>query len=290
LPPHFSVIILQHAAEGKSNPVKATVSILEAVIESQGGRERGPVETGIGEARTTRKTDEAGDGGLTVISCSKGRLDGEMDGRLARAFEEEGTVLLYPAEGARDVRELVDRKKEWKGDGEERGGGKGEGREDCKRKITLIVLDGTWESARRMYTRNTCLHGLPTVCLPLPSSLPSSVPSPAPSSPSTPRTDGIADIDERQIWLSRPPIFTVRMEPPKVLGKGGRSTAEAVALALFLLGEKKVAEAIIEAVRRANGMQLSLTDPAKVRHRRERKGYIENLYSGSREHSLYHML
>eukprot|EP00624_Nannochloropsis_granulata_P006820 evm.model.NODE_5207_length_48865_cov_35.227627.6 len=80
------------------------------------------------------------------------------------------------------------------------------------------------------------------------------------------------------------------MEPPKVLGKGGRSTAEAVALALFLLGEKKVAEAIIEAVRRANGMQLSLTDPAKVRHRRERKGYIENLYSGSREHSLYHML
>lgn len=266
------------------------MSILEAVFESQGGQEKELVETGTGEVRTLRKTNEARNGGLIVISCPKGMLKREMDARLARAFEEEGTVLLYPAEGARDVRQLlVDRKKGRKEDGDEGGGVKGGGREGCEWKNTLIVLDGTWESARRMYTRNTCLHGLPTVCLPLPSSLPFPVPSPTLSSSSTPRASGTDGIDEQLIWLARPPIFTVRKEPPKVLGKGGRSTAEAVALVLFLLGEKQLAEAIIEAVRRANGMQLSLTDPAKVRHRRERKGYIENLYSASHEQAFFHM-
>lgn len=230
--------------------------------------------TDTGEEGPERKTD----GRLLVIECPRGRVDGETDARLARALEEEGTVLLYPAEGARDVRELVDRKREGEKRREEGEKGGGRGGEDRRRKITLIVLDGTWESARRMYARNKCLHALPTVCLPLPSSLSSPLPSLTLSTSSTSQTD--EEEREQHAWLVRPPIFTVRKEPPEVLGKGGRSTAEAVALVLFLLGgEKRVAEVIIEAVRRANGLQLSLTDPAKVRHRRERKGYIENLYT-----------
>jgi len=64
------------------------VSILEAVFESQGGQEKELVETGTGEVRTLRKTNEARNGGLIVISCPKGMLKGEMDARLARAFEE----------------------------------------------------------------------------------------------------------------------------------------------------------------------------------------------------------
>jgi len=236
----------------------------------EGGREGGRESKGEGEEEVEIETN----GRLVVIECPREMVDGGTDARLARALEEEGTVLLYPAQGARDVRELVGRKREEDEGQKEEGGGGGQ-----RRKVTLIVLDGTWESARRLYARNKCLHALPTVCLPLPSSLPSSIPS-----PTLPFSSTLPDLDkeerELQAWLARPPIFTVRKEPPKALGKGGRSTAEAVAFVLFLLGEKNVAEVIIEAVRRANGMQLSLTDPAKVRHRRERKGYMENLYSG----------
>lgn len=241
----------------------------------EGGKE----SRGEGEEKVGRETDEACNGSLTVIVCSKGRVDSETDARLARALEEEGTVLLYPSEGARDMRELVDRKREGEEDreAEEAGGEKRGVRRNRRQKITLIVLDGTWESARRMYARNKCLHALPTVCLPLPSSLPSTLSSRTLHSSSMSQTDD--EERELQAWLARPPIFTVRKEPPEVLGKGGRSTAEAVALVLFLLGNKKLAEVIIEALRRANWMQLSLTDPAKVRHRRERKGYVDNLYA-----------
>lgn len=213
LPPHLSLLVLQHAAEGRSNPVKCTVSILEAVME-RGRESRATGEDGA---------EETG-GGLVVIACPKGRIEVEKDARVARALLEEGTVLLYPAEGARDVRELVAREGGRKG--VERGTGEG-----LRRKITVVVLDGTWEAVRRMYASNKCLHALPTICLPLPSSLPASPPSLF--SPAE---------EEQHLWLARPPIFTIRKEPPEALGKGGRSTAEAVALALFLLGEKKVAE------------------------------------------------
>ncbi|EWM22230.1 hypothetical protein Naga_100724g1 [Nannochloropsis gaditana] len=76
-----------------------------------------------------------------------------------------------------------------------------------------------------------------------------------------------------------PPVFTVRKGPADLVRKGARSTAEAVALALRWLGGEDVAQAVLRGVQAANVMQLSLMDPATVRHRREREGYVENLYT-----------
>ena len=140
------------------------------------------------------------------------------------------------------------------------------------------MLDGTWEAARRMYGRNPCLQALPAVCLPL--SPPSSSSSSYSSSSS--KEEKEKERKDRE-WLTRPPLFTIRKEPPDALLKGGRSTAEAVALALYLLGEEAVGGWVVEGVKRSNAMQVALMDPSKVRHRRERKGYVPNLYGGGEE-------
>lgn len=131
-----------------------------------------------------------------------------------------------------------------------------------------------------------------------------SLPTPADATPDPPPLPaGVNDVDglddpELRSWLACPPLFTIRKEPAPLLGRGGRSTAEAVALALALVslsssssgvGGKEqqqqqrlrwraAARAIRSVVQAANGLQLALMDPATVRHRTDRPGYVPNLY------------
>lgn len=128
------------------------------------------------------------------------------------------------------------------------------------------------EGARRLYGRTPCLHSLPKVALPAyadptagaaaataaaatatatdsddaAAAMASDPPQPLipPPSNAATNTDAQTEDDEEEeeelrAWLRCPPLFTIRKEPAPLLGKGGRSTAEAVALALALLPVRK---------------------------------------------------
>lgn len=122
----------------------------------------------------------------------------------------------------------------------------------------------------------------------LPSYADPTTPTPTPTpNAAAPFIEEGEDDAEVRAWLAALPLFTIRKEPAPLLGKGGRSTAEAVALSLALVpaptSEAKgrwraAARAIRDVVKAANDVQLALMDPATVRHRRERPGYVADLY------------
>ncbi len=64
-----------------------------------------------------------------------------LTGSVPRPTLPEGAALLYPSPGARDLAEL----------------------EPAERPRSLIVLDGTWHQARRLYLDNPWLQALPAV-------------------------------------------------------------------------------------------------------------------------------
>lgn len=105
------------------------------------------------------------------------------------------------------------------------------------------------------------------------------------SSSSSPQQQQEEELTAKRI-LGDFPHFTTRKEPTDLIGKG-RSTAEAVAACLVYLPttseeEKQLnratAQAIIDAVRHANDLQLACMKPENIRHRPDRPGYIPNLY------------
>ncbi|EWM22226.1 hypothetical protein Naga_100312g1 [Nannochloropsis gaditana] len=112
LPPHVSLLVLQHTAEARSNPVTCTVPILQAVIEGerQGLREAGYSNRGgkasSGELwrRERESVSPESGGGLCVVECSSKGVDGLKDRRVVRALRDKGSLVLYPAEGAKDSR------------------------------------------------------------------------------------------------------------------------------------------------------------------------------------------
>ena len=240
-----------------------TVPILQAVIkgERQGLREAGYSNRGgkasSGELwrRERESVSPESGGGLCVVECSSKGVDGLKDRRVVRALRDKGSLVLYPAEGAKDVRVFLrerglpggrDREGREGGEGEAEGGNLG-GQEP----LTLIVLDGTWESVRRMYARSKLLQALPKVRLPLPPSFsPSLPPSFPPSLPSftLPGPQALEHVRSEEVswekpaWAGMPPVFTVRKGPADLVRKGARSTAEAVALALHWLGGEDVAQ------------------------------------------------
>ncbi len=116
----------------------------------------------------------------------------------------------------------------------------------------IILIDGTWDSAKRLLTNSPTLRGLPRAHLP--------------------SKDGA-------------PLFRVRRPPANV--PGARSTAEAAADAVEVLdGEAGVdaARALRHAVHEASELQLRfvrMKGADKVPHRTERRGYVPGLYEES---------
>jgi DTW domain-containing protein YfiP len=76
---------------------------------------------------------------------------------LQRLIEQYRLLLLYPGEQAQELsqgltRQLVETKHNDK--------------LSDKKPLCLLILDGTWKKAYRMYMLTTKIHGLPQVCLP----------------------------------------------------------------------------------------------------------------------------
>lgn len=120
----------------------------------------------------------------------------------------------------------------------------------------IILLDGTWDSANRIYTRSPKLQKLQRAFIPG-------------------RFLGEA------LFLAR--------KPPQQRIKDARSTAEAVAGAILCIeGEKAAAavEALRRCVHESSEMQLQFVrrkGPTAGRHREDRQGYIKGLYEDEEE-------
>lgn len=113
----------------------------------------------------------------------------------------------------------------------------------------IVVLDGTWDSAKRLSKNSAVLASLPRVHL----------------SP-----------------METPPLFRVRRPPAHI--PDARSTAEAVADAVEALKGKNAiaaAQAVRRAVNEASEMQLRFlrqNNTGNVPHRTDKPGYVPGLY------------
>lgn len=136
-------------------------------------------------------------------------------------------VLLFPGENAKPLNSLV------------------------KTNNTIIVLDGTWDGARRLLSRSQTLQSLPRAYIPEP-------------------------------YISTS-LFKARKAPSTSIN-GARSTAEAVASALECIeGEASLTsvQALRAAVHEMSESQLRFIREKGQnggKHRKERKGYVDNLY------------
>lgn len=176
--------------------------------------------------------------------------------QLDLAIADPNTILLFPTDEARDIRSIS------------LPSSQSSTSQNFPYQRHLIVLDATWASARKMYAKSECLHSLATVILP--------------------GYDPHNSLNPDSCW-SRP-LFTVRKEPSEIQGRGGRSTAEAIAACLLFLPEhlalsgedfravSVAATKVMEVVNFANGLQLSCIKPEDVRHRPNHAGYIPDLY------------
>lgn len=117
---------------------------------------------------------------------------------------------------------------------------------------TLVLIDGTWASARRALARSPVLRSLRAVTIP-----------------------------EEMLGA---PLFKAR-KPPTHAVAGARSTAEAAAAAIEVLegsGASGAVAAVRRAVREASEMQIRFIRQKGVgagRHRTGRKGYHPGLYA-----------
>ncbi len=118
---------------------------------------------------------------------------------------------------------------------------------------TVVIIDGTWQSALRMLTSSSLLGTLPQVYIP---------PSPTPTTP----------------------LFRIRRPPTDV--PGAVSTAEACAFALETLDSahgEECGRALRHAVHTFSEVQLNFIRShrnitTQVPHRTERRGYVAGLY------------
>lgn len=123
-----------------------------------------------------------------------------------------------------------------------------------KRPKTVVLLDATWSSAQRMFSRSPFLQALQQVHIP-------------------------------DAFL-KAPLFKVRKAPTTEI-KGARSTAEAVASAIHCLeGDESLpsVQAIRRCVHEASEMQLAFVRRKANggQHRTERAGYEPALYDNNK--------
>ena len=141
-------------------------------------------------------------------------------------------VLLFPGEHAKPLDSLI------------------------KTKNTIVVLDGTWDGARRLLSRSQILQSLPRAFIP-----------------------------ESYLTTS---LFKARKAPSASVN-GARSTAEAVASELECI-EGEVSSTPVRTLRAAvhemSELQLQfIREKGKDggKHRKERKGYVDNLYKNEND-------
>lgn len=126
----------------------------------------------------------------------------------------------------------------------------------CKEDVkTVVIIDGTWKSAKRILTSSKILSSLPKVSI-------------TAASNTTPTS----------------PLFRIRRPPSDILG--AVSTAEAAAIAIHVLESTENGTEICQAIRKAvstfSQVQINFIRQGNIEtgvpHRTERRGYVQGLY------------